>query len=183
MDKFPSFSAETIQFLKAAIGEWLHTEDAREFLQLAYRISPEFLFDLLEKRWETGQYDAAVQEIWYAQWHIRQETDRIIQAWYAAILEKLPQLSEDTQVCAVDLLQKSGAVRLEQVRPIFEQAKDPENRLQLLTALSRFEDTAENLDLWLLALEERKDLPLSRPGTMTDRPCSLQIRSLVRRMK
>lgn len=124
-----------------------------------------------------------MQEIWYAQGHIRQETDRIIQAWYAAILEKLPQLSEDTQVCAVDLLQKSGAVRLEQVRPIFEQAKDPENRLQLLTALSRFEDTAENLDLWLLALEERKDLPLSRPGTMTDRPCSLQIRSLVRRMK
>ena len=158
MDKFPSFSPQTMEFLKAAICEWLHTEDAREFLQLAYRISPEFLFDFLEKRWETGQYDAAVQEIWYAQWHIRQETDRIIQSWYAAILEKLPQLSEDTQVCAVDLLQKSSAVRLEQVRPIFEQAKDPENRLQLPTSLSRFEETAENLDLWLLALEERKDL-------------------------
>lgn len=159
-DKFPTFSKDTIDFLKTAMLEHINIENAKEFLLLIYRIDTDFLYSFLEKRWQLGYYNAVVVEIWYAQWHIQQESNNMIQKWYSAIFEKLPQLSEYVQVLAVDLLKQSKKIKLEQVRWVLDEAKETRNKINLLRHFSCFIDAEKNLDMWLSLLKKREDLDL-----------------------
>ena len=88
------FSQSTIDFLKTVMLERINIENTKEFLLLIYRIDIDFFYYFLEKRWQSGRYNAVVSEIYYAQYHIRPEGEKIIEKWYSAIFEKLPQLSE-----------------------------------------------------------------------------------------
>ncbi len=159
-DKFPAFSQDTTSFLKTVMSERINMENAREFLLLIYRIDHDFFNSFLEKRWQSGRYNTVAGEIWYAQWHIRQERNNIIQKWYSAVFEKLPQLSEYVQVLAVDILKQSGKIKLEQVRWVLDRARETRNKTELLRHFSYFMDAGENLDLWFSLLEEREDLEL-----------------------
>lgn len=79
MDKFPVFSPDTEAFLKNAMLERLDIEDARALLLQIHRIGSEFLQQFLEKRWQRGLYDAVVREIWYAQWHINEDREALLE--------------------------------------------------------------------------------------------------------
>lgn len=173
-DKFPAFSQDTIAFLKTVLLERIDIENAKEFLLLIYRLDVDYFYAYLEKRWQAGRYDAVVSEIWYAHWHIRLERERILSKWHGAVLEKLPLLSEEVQVLAVDLLQQSKAVKLEQIRWVLDKTKRTENKIRLLSCFYRFSDSEENLDLWLSLLEERKDLELLTGAITTVPPVNDQ---------
>lgn len=166
-DKFPVFSQNATDFLKTVISERMDMQNAKEFLLVIYRISSDFFYCFLEKRWQAGYYNTVVSEVWYAQWYIRQEREHIIQKWYAAIFEKLPQISEDAQVLAVNILQQSKAVKLEQVRWVLDKVKKIGNKINLLHHFSHFVDAEENLDIWLLLLDEREDLELLKEAIIT----------------
>lgn len=166
-NKFPVFSQTTIDFIKTVILERINIENAKEFLLLIYRIDIDFFYYFLEKRWELGRYNAVVSEIYYAQYHIIPEREKIIEKWYYAIFEKLPQLSEYIQVLAVYILKQSRKIKLEQVRWILYNSNKTENKINLLNHFSCFIDAEKNIDIWLSLLEERNDLELLEAAIKT----------------
>lgn len=160
MKKFPVLSKSTTAFLEKAIWERRNMEDARGFLSLIHRVSPEFFRRFMDSRWQAGLYDAVVWEIQYAISISEQEEQVLAERWWKCILEKLPDLAPDTQLSAVSVLQKSKVVRMSQLIWLFKEETNSNRKQKLLTLFSGFGDAAQNMDFWLEILEEREDLDL-----------------------
>lgn len=160
MNKFPSLSWETTEFLEQAMWEWRDMEDIRAFLPLLQRMDLEFFYRFLEDRWQAGLYDAVVREIKYAISISEQEDQVLAERWWKRILEKLPDLAPDTRLSAVSVLKKSKAVHMSQLLWLFKEETYRRRKQKLLEIFSCFWDTAENMDFWLEVLEEREDLNL-----------------------
>ncbi len=167
MKKFPTFSKSTIAFLENIMLEKSTVEDARSLLQLIYRISPQFFYRFLEMRWQTERYDTVLNELWYAQWHMHQESEKIVSIWDEAVLEKLPLVSEDTWQHAIEFLKHSKKVSLKQVSWVLQKTKKIKNKTEMLRDFSCFADASENLDIWLEELEKRDHWEVLKTAIIT----------------
>lgn len=166
MDKFPSFSQGTVEFLKRVIRERINEPSVKGFLELLLRADPKLFYQYLQDRWDAGYYDGVVEEINYSVLHFENEKQHLIEVWRSRILERLPQLSCAAQRCAVHILQLSGAVSLGQVRWMID-GKDPEDVKYLLGIFSKFPDVAQHLNLWIGLLQERENLELLEETVLT----------------
>lgn len=159
MEKFPVLSPESVELICAEVQKQLTVPDACGVLELLYFASAEQYHWFLDSRWKSGRCAAVVREVSYSLLHLPVEDKALAERWRERVLEQLPDLPQESWLAAVQLLRKSGGVRLAQVLFLLERAEGRVKR-ELLRSFSRFPDAKEHLELWLPRLAERDDLEL-----------------------
>ena len=169
MDKFPSLTPISKNFIKKSIWEWIDDPDTRSFLQMLNHIDSQSLYGFLEKRWELGMYDAVIYDILHVMYHIDKGSLNIVKVWWERVLQKLPHLSNDASIKALKILRESGQVELSQVRFIWDRTEDSKEKLELLdNVFPRFPAADKNIDIWISVISnERKDLDLLKTAIHT----------------
>lgn len=165
MQKFPSFSEETVALIERAAKEYLREGNSRLFIKLLHRISPEKKDAYLELLWEEGQYEEVIFDINYAINHLDEEEQTCLEHWGMRILSVLSKVSQSCWYMAFGLLTNCQKIQLSDVMDLWEIAK-PESRPQLLRSFGGFWDAKEHLDFFLEFLDEREDVKMLNAAVM-----------------
>ncbi len=167
MEKFPTLSPASVEFLKNALWARRGSASIKGFLPLALRIDRDFFHRLLESRWQTGLYEAAVEEIGYCVFSFDDEKQYLVKAWWKPVLEKLREIPQSAWLSTMEILEASKEVSLKQVGWLLDEASDSKIKQELVDHFSRFPDAAQHPEIWVKLLEDRQDLELLRRAIIT----------------
>ena len=151
MQKFPSLSSKSKELIREAMTNQLLIPDAREILELLYRIGIDQWF--LERRWEAGLYPQVVREVYCLAFRMDLPSEPIINRWWKRVYQQLFQLPQEVWHSALDILAKSGEVSLREVSGLLEYAEGSV-RDGLPHHFRIFPDAVEQIDIWVKLLQE-----------------------------